>query len=182
MINTTIQAIPTRFDGRYFRSRLEARWAAYFNALDIRYDYEPEGFQADGLRYLPDFWLPKIGLFAEIKPADFTWDQIQKAMILPHDCILISGAPNRDVALFPTTDFEYLIGMHYWPDEYSGEAVGIPVREQDYVDWVSNSGCHIGQSWERWGWINLEWSNSNTSPKRESPGRTPTTAALALPM
>lgn len=55
------QAIPTRYAGCHFRSRLEARWAVFFDALGIRWVYEPEGFVgAYGEQYLPDFHLPNV--------------------------------------------------------------------------------------------------------------------------
>ena len=63
-------AIETEYNGYRFRSRLEARWAVFFDALGIRYEYEPEGFEFDGVRYLPDFYLPEFGLYVEIKPND----------------------------------------------------------------------------------------------------------------
>ena len=70
-----IAAIPTRYRGIKFRSRLEARWAAFFDASGIRWEYEPQGYTMDGTNYLPDFWLPLVtsrghepGLFFEIKP------------------------------------------------------------------------------------------------------------------
>lgn len=65
-----IKAIETVYNGYRFRSRLEARWAVFFDALKIEYQYEPEGFDLDGRWYLPDFYLPEIngGLWVEIKP------------------------------------------------------------------------------------------------------------------
>jgi hypothetical protein len=36
--------------------RLEARWAVFFDALGIRYEYEKE-FDLACTHYLPDFWL-----------------------------------------------------------------------------------------------------------------------------
>ncbi|MCK5307160.1 MAG: hypothetical protein KAJ73_00980 [Zetaproteobacteria bacterium] len=63
-----IKAIQTEYNGFLFRSRLEARWAVFFDALDIEYQYEPEGFDLDGIRYLPDFWLPTRECWIEIKP------------------------------------------------------------------------------------------------------------------
>ena len=39
-----IQALPTKYDGCDFRSRIEARWAVFFNTLGLRYEYEREGF------------------------------------------------------------------------------------------------------------------------------------------
>ncbi|MGW3927852.1 hypothetical protein ACWECC_07105 [Streptomyces microflavus] len=51
----TIQALPTRYAGHHFRSRLEARWAVFMDHLDIPWDYEPQGYVVDGKPYLPDF-------------------------------------------------------------------------------------------------------------------------------
>ena len=56
-----IKAIETAYNGYRFRSRLEARWAVAFDAMGIRYEYEPEGFDlGDGICYLPDFLLHGI--------------------------------------------------------------------------------------------------------------------------
>ena len=64
-----MKSIETEFDGRLFRSRIEARWAVFFHEAGIRYLYEHEGYVLpDGKRYLPDFYLPDMNLFAEIKP------------------------------------------------------------------------------------------------------------------
>lgn len=65
-----IKAIETRYKGYNFRSRLEARWAVFFDALGIEWEYEPEGFELpDGTRYLPDFRIKNhLGLhYVEIK-------------------------------------------------------------------------------------------------------------------
>lgn len=51
-----IQPIQTEYNGYRFRSRLEARWAVFLDALNVKYDYEPQGFRlANGQSYLPDF-------------------------------------------------------------------------------------------------------------------------------
>ncbi len=60
--------IETVFHGHKFRSRLEARYAVLLDHLGVNWDYEPEGFDLDGVRYLPDFWLPALNCFLEIKP------------------------------------------------------------------------------------------------------------------
>lgn len=63
-----IKAIETEYNGYRFRSRLEARWALFFDALGIRYEYEPEGYSlSDGSMYLPDFYLPDIKYYVEVK-------------------------------------------------------------------------------------------------------------------
>ncbi len=60
--------LETVYNGYRFRSRLEARWAVFFDTLGLRYEYEKEGFVfGDGERYLPDFWLPELRLWYEVK-------------------------------------------------------------------------------------------------------------------
>ncbi|MBB2819015.1 UNVERIFIED_ORG: hypothetical protein GGD59_002260 [Rhizobium esperanzae] len=64
----TIKAIPTLYNNVQFRSRLEARWAAFFDLAGIEWDYEP--FDLDG--WAPDFMLrTSIGhILVEVKPVD----------------------------------------------------------------------------------------------------------------
>lgn len=60
--------IETFYNGYHFRSRLEARWAVFFEAVGLPYEYEKEGFaMEDGTKYLPDFWLPSLKMWVEIK-------------------------------------------------------------------------------------------------------------------
>jgi hypothetical protein len=62
------KAIETEYNGYKFRSRLEARWAVVFDWLKVKYQYEPQGFElGDGIRYLPDFYLPEHKLYVEVK-------------------------------------------------------------------------------------------------------------------
>jgi hypothetical protein len=74
-----MKAIETFFDGYKFRSRLEARWACFFKTLGVKYEYEKEGFDLDGVWYLPDFWLPDLQCWIEIKgqePTDKELDML----------------------------------------------------------------------------------------------------------
>jgi hypothetical protein len=67
-LSTQLAAIPTRHNGFLFRSRLEARWAVFFDALEIKFWYELEGFPLVTGWYLPDFFIPQVNLYAEVKP------------------------------------------------------------------------------------------------------------------
>ena len=64
-----IKAIETEYNGILFRSRLEARWAVFFDAAGVKYEYEPYSFMLDGIGYVPDFYLPDYELYVEAKPA-----------------------------------------------------------------------------------------------------------------
>lgn len=73
-----INAIETVYKDYRFRSRLEARWAVFFDTLGIKYEYEHEGFNLnENGYYLPDFWLPIFECYVEIKP--FLTGEIKKS-------------------------------------------------------------------------------------------------------
>lgn len=66
----TLKAIETIYRGYRFRSRLEARWAVFFDECGVKWGYEVEGFQLPSGWYLPDFYLPEANCFVEIKPSE----------------------------------------------------------------------------------------------------------------
>lgn len=81
-----MKAIPTFYRGIKFRSRIEARWATFFDAIGLDWEYEPQGYNFDGRNYLPDFWLPNAlsrsvatGLFFEVKGTKPTDEEEAKA-------------------------------------------------------------------------------------------------------
>lgn len=83
-MSDSIRAIETRYAGCRFRSRLEARWAVFFDALHIEWEYEPEGFvrtwNDETYKWLPDFYLPATQTWIEVKGSDeqlcADWDRI----------------------------------------------------------------------------------------------------------
>ena len=46
---SALKAIDTPYQGHLFRSRLEARWAVFFDALGLEWEYESEGYDLDGI-------------------------------------------------------------------------------------------------------------------------------------
>lgn len=71
-----VRALPASFKGIQYRSRLEARWAVFMDFLGIPFVYESEAYRlGEGICYLPDFWIPSLLTFIEIKPTkDFPDD------------------------------------------------------------------------------------------------------------
>ena len=94
------KAIDTLFNGNLFRSRLEARWAVFFKELGIPYQYEPEGFVLDDIKYLPDFWLPSLQAFFEVKGPYTDNNGREKAEKLAH----LSGFPVYLFQYIPYTE------------------------------------------------------------------------------
>jgi len=47
-VEKSIKPIETLYNGYRFRSRLEARWAVFFDAIGLKYEYEVEGYKIEG--------------------------------------------------------------------------------------------------------------------------------------
>lgn len=112
--------VPTTYRGVTYRSRLEARWAAFGEAIGWRMEYEPP---IDGAGYLPDFML--VGpdpVLVEVKPDWLLVDLMARRVKVEqglagrwaHDVLLVGGGP-------------LLTGAHPWADplgvlgEWTGE-------------------------------------------------------------
>lgn len=91
-----IQALPTIYNGFKFSSRLEARWSKFFDLMNIPYEYEKEAFDLDGLTYFPDFWLPTLCIWFEVKGEIIT-DEIGLKIV--NKCTRLATQSNYPVAL-----------------------------------------------------------------------------------
>ena len=125
----TVKPIQTTYAGYRFRSRLESRWAVFFDTLHIKWEYEPEGFQTKYGFYLPDFYLSEIGCYAEVKPQYFTVAQYQRCAVLPRGCLLLDQP-------HPTARPYYLAGCSesyspYTPEPDSGFGWFVFIMSQD---------------------------------------------------
>jgi hypothetical protein len=90
--------IPTKYRGTMFRSRLEARWAAFFDLLGWEWVYEP----IDGHGYVPDFALMgACPVLVEVKP-DLAVDDLERYVakvraglfgLWEHDVLIVGATP-----------------------------------------------------------------------------------------
>jgi hypothetical protein len=77
----TLTAHPTMYGGVCFRSRLEARWAAFFDLAGWRWEYEPLDLQG----WTPDFLLLGASLVkVEVKPILWTGDENEMFKYVRH--------------------------------------------------------------------------------------------------
>ena len=112
-----IKAIETEYNGYRFRSRLEARWAVFFDALGVKYEYEPEGFDlGNGVYYLPDF------LIHDVIPRFAQGDKLQDLYVE------VKGTPNAEdankIALFAEKYPIWVVGNLPDPDDYIESCMG----------------------------------------------------------
>lgn len=94
-----IPAKPALHAGVWFRSRLEATWAAFFDHHAVAWEYEERWFNFDAeTKYLPDFWLPASRAWVEVKGVldDRSFTKIKKlagAASFRGELIILAGAP-----------------------------------------------------------------------------------------
>ena len=162
-----IKPIETVYNGYLFRSRLEARWAVFFDALGIGYEYEPEGFDIDGIWYLPDFLLhpdrPDIyvpPMYVEIKPRTFEPSPREKNAFggmadAGHMLTLISGQPYGDfraIGYFDGEEFEYTTTIFDPQDIFEGPMYFLEGRRTGIIAFESEFCYGYGDE-ERLGWV-----------------------------
>lgn len=143
-----LTAIETEYKGYRFRSRLEARWAVFFDKLDIAWEYEKEGYDLGETGwYLPDFWLPfygndrrgypqhrNSGYWVEIKGAEPTQTEQNKVLALakqgPHVIWLFIGDPGlcQIWTAHPKRVQETGFSKHIWQQKK-----GSGFRSADYI-------------------------------------------------
>jgi len=128
-VASTLTPINTWFNGNWFRSRLEARYAVLFTSLRIRFEYEMEAYRLGNLGgYLPDFWLPDVGCWVEIKPGRPN----QRDAAVVHELARRSG---RWVWLFMGTP-QYNNLYEQRGARYRIHSVGYYVKQDQLSTWV----------------------------------------------
>jgi len=148
-----LKVIETIYKGYKFRSRLEARFAVFFDSLGIDWEYEIEGFVLDnGEWYLPDFYLPTFdnGMWVEVKPKDFTEEEKER-------CRLLCKGTKKSVWLAaPKPDF-ICYEVFYYDNHYGYiEGDGIPNADQAEFE---NRMFAMSAYGKTGGAINLEYRN-----------------------
>ncbi len=129
-----IKPIETVYNGYRFRSRLEARWAVFFDELGIKYEYEPEGFDlGEHGWYLPDFWLPDVGIWVEIKggfPLQSEQNKAKRLSICCETpvCVLFGGIPKCNDAYADVDDYMLVF---------------TPTDGDEWEGWTKQAGGHI---------------------------------------
>lgn len=155
-----LKPIETLYKGYRFRSRLESRWAVFFDSLGIRYEYEKEGYELPSGRYLPDFWLPAQQYWIEIKGQPASYEEITKAREL-------CEASGYNVYIFDDSEIQICDGTF---DANSAKAFfkskdGYVVEDDNY-QWVQCLFCGIFEIHYS-GWANrLSCACKNTKQGR----------------
>lgn len=150
----TIAAIETQWNGVWFRSRLESRWAILFSTLGVEWQYEPEDFSLASRGYRPDFWLPAQEVWVEIKPEHTPLDHQLAAAIQEQTgspLLWVAGLPCRHRYQVTLCDFG---GVEELPDftfALTRDGALILLGERD------GERCRVGLP-PSWASYEHEWS------------------------
>lgn len=184
-----IKAIETRYKGYRFRSRLEARWAVFFDALGVPWEYEAEGYElGGGLRWLPDFVVGDARVPFEIKPKGNEGDAVKKVSRYVtktgQAAFVLVGAPGLcarpDVPCFDDCDCHKILcvdPLWYSPELVTAEnphgffVIGNPRfvtgrRGADTLSICFNAGDDDGNEWVS---INSGSDDGEREPLMDSP-------------
>jgi hypothetical protein len=166
----TIKAHPTTYKGVLFRSRLEARWAAFFDLAGWQWEYEPidlPGWTPDFLIRIPCGHSECDGchtILVEVKPY-FSVDEFKShecdkyrygCRIVPGDGVYAGEMVLSDESRLPadaTAGFGYHPRVAEWEMSH-GAGGGVECIR----NWVFKNGCsgndqYIEELWERAGHI-----------------------------
>lgn len=162
-----IKAIPTTYAGVNFRSRLEARWAAFFDICGWKWDYEP--FDLDG--WAPDFLIKTrlADVLVEVKPL-----RIERVIDHPdileyekacrhqntHQVLLLGMCP-VEFSLVPGSLLEPPDGAPYvWGD------IAVELRPSQ-IDWTTGEYIEPDYPWREAG-NRVQWAVDEKQQQHQS--------------
>lgn len=124
-MSSLIAAHPTYYRSTRFRSRLEARWAAFFDLLQWQWQYEPIDFKD----WVPDFHVEfpcghsecagSHAFYAEVKPY-YTLQEFAGHPVARGDCSQRYGLDGMRLGINPSvvyTEFAHGAGGNFYGDE-----------------------------------------------------------------
>lgn len=132
-----LKPIPTEYKGCLFRSLLEARWAAFWDHLAIEWHYEHESFilAPFGEWYRPDFYLPQLAAWIEVKPTDPDEDAQWKTYLFNY-CL------SREYDSVKSKEWAFVLhGGIPWPYPEEGNIIGYSASPEDEGDPTQKDLC-----------------------------------------
>jgi hypothetical protein len=94
----------------YFKSALEADFARFLKFFNIQYEYETKTFITENGAYTPDFFLPELSLFIELKGVENTGKHFE---ILMTKNLSKKDIISSDVNIITITQKEFIQGLKF---------------------------------------------------------------------
>lgn len=146
-----IKAIPTKYNGVQFRSRLEARWAVFFDQTGTDWRFEHEGYELNPGQpwsrwYVPDFIVrctgkwenigkPEIETWIEVKPESLSHSELHNVLFTLRDLVFLTKKKAILAIGPPSNAILWTVG--YYHECYNH---GRPVESEPYVEMSPDIG------------------------------------------
>lgn len=134
-MDSPINPIPTEYRGHRFRSRLEAKWACFFDNCGWPWEYEPVDLKG----YIPDFILTfKEPILAEVKPV-LVYEQFKD-----HWPKVKESGWDKEVLFLGARIFEHVNGF---------ATIGQSIERDSFGTWYA--GCAILELCRKCKWTSF---------------------------
>ncbi len=174
-----IKAIETDYNGIRFRSRREARWAVFFDAAGIPWEYEPEAYDLSAApcptctsegklgadegeceechntgtvsrgSYLPDFWLPKQKMFWEVKGELVNDNRLEALGAMTDTRVILAWGPIEPDHATNDDDWHHKV-YPGWDHYYNwAQCSACGALDCTYSGRADYVGCSCPNGWDR---------------------------------
>jgi len=145
-----IRVLPTTYREVRFRSRLEARWAVYFDLIGLDWRYEPEGYELPSGNYCPDFECQNF--FVEVKPnvaaREVSTAKFRELAQMTGKCVFcVVGPPSvKPQHSYSKDEDESMPGVfcHY---AFTVKGWGVPYYTEDELDFLDEPYWWKAANW-----------------------------------
>ena len=177
-----MESYRTEYNGIWFRSRAEAKWAAFFDLMGWRWEYEPRDYHG----YIPDFVLLSNGeagsrMYVEVKPEEEFPEANRKAKRSGVDSPVLFASTDGPFG-FDASTSKYFLGPVLYRDKQSQASVTIcQERDSHFCNPAmrkSHHGCgkferskHIRENYDKLG---RYWSEAHNRTMWPARARRPT--------
>ena len=140
-----MESYRTEYNGIWFRSRAEAKWAAFFDLIGWRWEYEPRDYHG----YIPDFVLLSNGeagsrVYVEVKPEEEFPEANRKAKRSGVESPVLFASTDGPFG-FDAATSKYFLGPVLYRDKQSQASVTICQERDSHscnpAQWKSHHKC-----------------------------------------
>jgi hypothetical protein len=143
-----------QFSGHRFSSLVEARWAAFFEAAGLIYEYRKRGFNVNRRGHVPCFWLSSLNTWfevAELNPPAFIRRRCNELAVQSmFDVLLAVGAPEPREQIYRFRANGDSDGPWFFADDRRNEGEFWLMADSDGRFEGHSIGAHTGPDHDRY--------------------------------
>lgn len=140
----TIKPKPTTYKGFRFRSKLEARWAVFFDLAGISWEYEPGVIEVRRqisnvvVKVCPDFYIryasPGFDCFLEVKHENWGFQRLKE--LVSTEVAVVSGDPYTSSRRESFSSLSFITDSEEWEDCFDIWITAHGFNSDDVTNWA----------------------------------------------